>query len=165
MRHQRRGEQAFALLGVGCDEAPALLGQMDIALLKHREVQQLQGLPQWQQFVGLILQSCRERRQVGVAVVRLPSQCLHQPRHLVGPDTQQWRGDAHHRRRSNRARHRAAGHQSVNIVHQLPKRRIKPIARMRERHAQLACHAPRARREHQDAVAHQNRFLNVVRHH
>ena len=101
VRAQRRGEQLLALVGVGLDERAARLGQLDVAFLQHGEPQQLQRLAQRQQLVGLELQRCRQRRQVGAPVVRRAGQGLHQAGHQVGADARAAAAPtlAHRRRR------------------------------------------------------------------
>ena len=98
MRAQRGGEQPLALLGVGLDEAAALLGQRDVAFLQHREAQQLQRLAERQQFVDLVLQRRRQRRQVGAAVVGRPASASIRPAIWLVPTRCSGSGDAHRRR-------------------------------------------------------------------
>ncbi len=74
-------------------------------------------------------------------------------------------GERRRRRRRRRLRRRAPRHDPVDIVHHLPERRVQAVPRMRERHLQLVRHPPGVGREHQDAVAHQHRLLDVMRHH
>ena len=57
----------------------------------------------------------------------------------------------------------AGGHLRVDVVDQLAERRVEPVARMLERHLDLGDHAARVRRQHEDPVAHEHRFLDVVR--
>jgi hypothetical protein len=63
------------------------------------------------------------------------------------------------------ARFRALCHARIDAVDELPERRIEAVARMRQVDLEFGRHPPGVRREHQDAVAHQNCFLDVVGHH
>ena len=60
---------------------------------------------------------------------------------------------------------RAPGHQRVDVVHQLAESRVEPVARMRQVDLDLGRDPAGVGGEHQDAVAHQHRLLDVVRHH
>ena len=64
-----------------------------------------------------------------------------------------------------RPRLRALRHAGIDAVDELPEGRIETIARMRQVDLDLGGDAAGIGREHQDAVAHQHRFLDVVRHH
>ena len=62
-------------------------------------------------------------------------------------------------------RRRALGHQRVDAVDHLAELGIEPVARMLHRHGDLGGDAARIGGQHDDAVAHQHRLLDVVRHH
>jgi hypothetical protein len=63
-----------------------------------------------------------------------------------------------------RAAQRTCGHLHIDALHQLAETRIEAIARLRQRHLDLAQDPARIAAEHQDPVAHQNRLFDVVRH-
>lgn len=57
------------------------------------------------------------------------------------------------------------GQYRINLVNNDVKRRIEPIARLRQRNRDFCSDVARVRTEDQNAIAHQDRFLDVVRHH
>ena len=57
------------------------------------------------------------------------------------------------------------GHAGIDAVDELPECRVEPIARMRQVDLDLGGDTAGIGGEHQDAVAHQHRLFDIVRHH
>ncbi len=102
----------------------------------------------------------RHLGQVGAAGVGRRRQRLGQAGDQVGRDRRQRARGLQARLLGRRP---AAGrHARVDLVHQLPEFRVQPVARVRERHRDLGRHPPGVGGQHQDAVAHLHRLLDVV---
>ena len=91
---------------------------------------------------------------------------LDETRHQVGRHARQRHGDTRAGEqplaRGRSGFHRHAG---IDVLDQHAECRIESIARLRQIHMDLGNHAAGIRSEDQNAVAHQYRFLDVVRHH
>ena len=59
----------------------------------------------------------------------------------------------------------ARGHLDIDALDEITELGVEPVARLRQIDLDLADDAAGIGREHQNAVAHQHRFLDVVRHH
>ena len=66
---------------------------------------------------------------------------------------------------AGRLRLGALRHQRVDLVDELAKLRVEPVARLGKRDRDFRRDPSGVRRQHQHAVAHQHRFLDVVRDH
>ncbi len=64
-----------------------------------------------------------------------------------------------------RLRLRALGHQRVDLLHEIAEIGVEPVARMRQRVGDLRGDAAGMGGQHENAVAHQHRLLDIVRHH
>ena len=127
------GEQLLAAVGLELDEALAGLGQLDVAFSHLCEAQKLQRLGNREQIVYLHVQRARQDRQVGMTAIGLGRQDLHETGMQVGRNARQHHRDAAPGEHAlGRLAHGARRHAGVNVVDELAKRRIEPVARLRQ---------------------------------
>ncbi|CAB3775279.1 hypothetical protein LMG29542_08661 [Paraburkholderia humisilvae] len=158
---QMLGEHHLALLRAELREHARRRRQENVAFAHIGKAQVLQHFGDREQVVHLQVQRARDFRHVRAAVVRRRRQRLDQTRHQVGRHMRQ--PAVQLEPLSRRLAGLARGHLRVDVVDQPPERRVQTIARMPEWHLDLGNHPPRVRRQHQNAVAHEHRFLDVVR--
>ncbi|EKS68347.1 hypothetical protein BURK_024995 [Burkholderia sp. SJ98] len=154
-------EHHLALLRAELREHARLRRQIDVALAHVRETEMLQHFRDREEIVHFEMQRPRDFRHVRAAVVRLGRERFDETRHQVRRDFGQPASQL--QPLLLRFAHLPRGHLRVDIVDETPERRIQAIARMLERHLDLGHHAARIRRQHENAVAHEHRFLDVVR--
>ena len=106
-------------------------------------------------------------RQVRSAVVGRSGDLLQHAGQRVGRNERQRKPEAQPRGGgfAGRRLRRALGHQRVDPLDQRAEFGIQPIARMRKRDRDLGGDAPGVGRQHEDAVGHQHRLLDVMGHH
>ena len=161
------GEQLLAGVGFELGKARARRRQHQIAFAQLGKPQQLQRFAEMKYLVGFELQAAGENRQIGVPVIGWSCQRLDQTRQHVGRNMVQDHADAGAENAFDRQRLRfgALGHAGIDAVDQLPEGRIEPVARVRQVDLDLGGDATGIGREHQNAVAHQDRLLDVVGYH
>ena len=161
------GKQLLARVGREMGKVLSRFGQHQVAFTELRKAQQLEGLAEMKDFVGLELELAREHRQVGMPVIGRSRQRLDQAGQHVGRDVMQRHADPGAGNALDRGGLRlgALGHAGIDVVDELAERRIEPVARVGHLDLDLGGDAARIGREHQDAIAHQDRLLDVVRHH
>ena len=107
-------------------------------------------------------------RQVGASIIGRRGDFLEHAGERVGRDARQRHAEAHAGHAAfapGRLRIGALGHQRIDLVDELAEFRIEPVARMEQRNPDFRGDAAGIRGEHQDAVAHQHRLLDIVGHH
>ncbi|ABA47860.1 200 kDa antigen p200, putative [Burkholderia pseudomallei 1710b] len=158
---QMLGEHHLALLRAEFGEHAPRRRQEHVALAHVGEAQVLQHFGDREQIVDLEVQRAGDLGHVRAAVVRRRGERLDETRHQVRRHLRQPAAELEPllRRLADLAR----GHLRVDVVDEAPERRVEPVARMLERHLDLRDHAARIRRQHENPVAHEHRFLDVVR--
>ncbi len=160
------GEQLLALVDVGLGVAAPVGRQANQPPVDLCEAHQLQGFGDGQQLIDFEVGQLGQAAQLGLAFVGRGGHRLDQAGQGVGGDVGQGHADAHAREiavadRLGRAAH---GHAGVDVVHKGAERWIQSLARLRHVDLDLGDHPTRIGREHQDSVAHQDRFFDVVGH-
>ena len=158
-------EQLLALVDVHVDEALADRRELDVAFGEFGQLQQLQGFAEREEIVDLELQRVGQMRQVGLAVVGRAGDLLEHAGERVGRDQRQREAEAGAGRdgfAAGRLGLGALGHQRVDPVDELAKFGVEAVARLGKGNGDVGRDAPRIRRQHQHAIAHQHRFLDVV---
>ena len=115
--------------------------------------------------------SCSSRPDAAgrFAVVGRGGDLLEHAGERVGRDERQRKAEAHRRGRGFARgwlrRNRALGHQRVDLLDQRAEFGLETVARVRKVDRDLGGDAAGIGRQHEDAVGHQHRFLDVVGHH
>ena len=139
--------------------------ELDVAVGEFGQLQQLQRFAEREEIVDLELQRVGEMRQVGLAVVGRGGDLLEHAGERVGRDQRQREAEAGAGRdgfAAGRLGLGALGHQRVDLVDELAEFGVEAVARMGQGNGDLGRDAARVGGQHEDAVAHQHRLLDVV---
>ena len=163
--HQRAREDFLALVQILFGEPLAHVGELDVAAFQLGEPQHLQRFRDREEFVDFQLQIGGQIGQVRPAVIGRGRDGLDEAGDQVGGDTRQMRADAAARKAFlalGGVLGAPGGHLDIDVFDHGDEGRVLAIARLAQVDLDLRDDAARIGREQQHAVAHQDRFLDVV---
>src|SRR6516162_6102429 len=162
-------EKFFSVVQRRAREFLADIGQPNIAFLDFRQPQHLQCLGDRKQVVHFHVKRACNDGKVGLSIVWRAGDRLDQTGQQIGGDPGQHRVGPNLRKAfcqgcSARRRGRTLRHGDVDSLDKITEPGIKAVARLRQVNFDLADDLRRIGRENEDAVAHQYRFFDIVRH-